>query len=150
MKNQSNLPTLKVVDRQLDKDKQDRPYARLTIETPSFIMQDGIKIKYEAKKSKFNAWENNYLDQQDFGWELEKGDTFIGKFVTRAVEPYEIDGRQCHTYTAVVRPLAGQTDVNEIAIMRAFAKADKVLIDDTSSVETVAEETAVEPNAVNG
>ena len=115
-----DLEVIEIEERQ-DKNKRNYKYIRLA--TPSKI--NGVLIP--TRETAMTAMENNYLDQKEFGWDFKVGDKVRGELVTREVEEYTIDGNTVDSATVLVFPLAGQSEVNEIAIKRAFANKGFIL-----------------------
>ena len=129
-----------IVSREMKEDKNGRAYANIKVETPSMI--NGVYVP--TKTSSFNAYEENYLGNKDFGFDVPDGASISAKFVSRTVEPYQIEDKTVTSATVLAFPLAGQSEIGELAIRRAFASKGHTLM----SEESATEEVAVPENAV--
>lgn len=138
---------LSITNTEERQDKNERAYKHISVSTPAKV--NGISLP--VKESAFNAYEDNYLGNKDFGWDLKVGDKILGEFVTREVEAYTIKGegnkedREVNTATVLAMPLPGQMGIGEVAIKRAFANAGHILL--AASEEVVAEAPAEELTA---
>lgn len=137
MKNPSYLTVLEVSEPKLDKNKE-KHYKKITVLYSPYITTvdvdngDPIVVPLPTKQSAFIAYENNYLDKQDFGWNLVAGQKIAGSIVTRKVEPYIIereDGKQTEPRTVASVIVLGDSTSEEfeIEIQKAFKAREFVL-----------------------
>ena len=113
----SNI-VIKVAQSEIKNDKNQRPYKTVTFGEVRFIDTPFGKMVVpatQARTTKINCYENNYLGKQDPGYadpifnqsNPSNGGWFMGSIETREVEGYDIpsaDGgvRTVNTYTTVV------------------------------------------------
>ncbi len=130
-------------------DKNGRSYVNVTVkgdEKQYITLPNGtvIEAHVPARQSAVNAYENNYLDQQDFAWGKPVGTKVLGAIVTKTVAPYEIKGSDdvVRTVTTYSCPVFGNTNNQEefeVATARAFASGGHPL--NSSATTPVVEET---------
>ena len=141
-----NLIT-KTAETAVKQDKNGRSYKTVTfsevryVDTPFGSM---LMPATQAKSTKINCYENNYLGKQDPGYaepifnqsNAAKGGWFMGSIETRNVEEYDIpsaDGsvRTVNTYTTVV---FGDTDspAYESTVKSAFSSKGHTVTDNAT------------------
>lgn len=148
----SNI-VIKVAQSEIKNDKNQRPYKTVTFGEVRFIDTPFGKMVVpatQARTTKINCYENNYLGKQDPGYadpifnqsNPSNGGWFAGSIETRNVEGYDIptaDGgvRTVNTYTTVV---FGDTDspAFESAVKSAFSSKGHNVVDGNVSESSVA------------
>jgi len=150
MTNSNQLPNfLEVKSTEVRTDKNERPYKYVVVsgqEEETFVLPGGkvfIALK-PAQTTAFNAYEENYLGNQDFGWNFKPGAVVMGQIVTRTVTPYELKGtdgvtRQVSTYKTVVLGDTRDAVGFEVAVKAAFKNAGHPLTETVVATEAVAE-----------
>jgi hypothetical protein len=148
----SNI-VIKVAQSEIKNDKNQRPYKTVTFGEVRFIDTPFGKMivpATQARTTKINCYENNYLGKQDPGYadpifnqsNPAAGGWFAGSIETRNVEGYDIptaDGgvRTVNTYTTVV---FGDTDspAFESSVKSAFSSKGHNVVDGNVSESSVA------------
>lgn len=148
----SNI-VIKVAQSEIKNDKNQRPYKTVTFGEVRFIDTPFGKMVVpatQARTTKINCYENNYLGKQDPGYadpifnqsNPAAGGWFAGSIETRNVEGYDIptaDGgvRTVNTYTTVV---FGDTDspAFESSVKSAFSSKGHNVVDGNVSESSVA------------
>lgn len=148
----SNI-VIKVAQSEIKNDKNQRPYKTVTFGEVRFIDTPFGKMVVpatQARTTKINCYENNYLGKQDPGYadpifnqsNPAAGGWFAGSIETREVEGYDIptaDGgvRTVNTYTTVV---FGDTDspAFESSVKSAFSSKGHNVVDGNVSESSVA------------
>jgi hypothetical protein len=148
----SNI-VIKVSQSEIKNDKNQRPYKTVTFGEVRFIDTPFGKMVVpatQARTTKINCYENNYLGKQDPGYadpifnqsNPSNGGWFAGSIETRNVEGYDIptaDGgvRTVNTYTTVV---FGDTDspAFESSVKSAFSSKGHNVVDGNVSESSVA------------
>jgi len=142
------MKTVKIIERSVSTDKNDKNYAKLSVETSGkALMIDEVTgqklvVNLPAKRSTVLAWEESYLDgKSQFGWNLKQGDMVAGDIVTRRVVEYEIlsrdgegESRMVNTYTCFV---AGNTDdvkSFDAEIIKSFTRASREIVDNDGQI----------------
>lgn len=147
MSNQNQNPSMLTVASisEIRTDKNGHEYVNVTVKgdekqyinTPAGV----ITAFVPSRQTAINAYQENYLGQQDFLWDKKVGTVVLGQIVTRNVQPYELTinkvTRTVNTYTCVVFGNTNDTDAFEVAVQRAFSQAGHPLnIDATTPVVT--------------
>ena len=148
----SNI-VIKVAQSEIKNDKNQRPYKTVTFGEVRFIDTPFGKMVVpatQARTTKINCYENNYLGKQDPGYadpifnqsNPSNGGWFAGSIETRNVEGYDIptaDGgvRTVNTYTTVV---FGDTDspAFESAVKSAFSSKGHNVVENGVTESSVA------------
>ena len=130
-------------------DKNGRKYSYIAVkgdDVETFVFPGGrvVTAIKPAKESAFTAYEENYLGQQDLGWNAKSGQTYMGAIVTRNVPSYDITDkktditRSVNTYSAVILGDTRDQVAFEAEVRRVFKSAGHNL-DYAEAVQAVAE-----------
>ena len=151
----TNPSFLNVKSVEIRQDKNKRSYSYIVVageEQEHFTLPTGkvIVARKPAQQSAFIAYEENYLGNQDFGWDVKPKDVLMGAIVSRTVTPYEITGsdgtvRTVNTYKTVVLGDTRDEASFEVAVRAAFKNAGHNL-DYTEAVALVQEAPALMGN----
>jgi hypothetical protein len=160
----SNI-VIKVAQSEIKNDKNQRPYKTVTFGEVRFIDTPFGKMVVpatQARTTKINCYENNYLGKQDPGYadpifnqsNPANGGWFAGSIETREVGNYDIptaDGgvRTVNTYTTVV---FGDTDspAFESSVKSAFSSKGHNVVDGNVSESSVASHLAALQSQIAG
>jgi hypothetical protein len=160
----SNI-VIKVSQSEIKNDKNQRPYKTVTFGEVRFIDTPFGKMVVpatQARTTKINCYENNYLGKQDPGYadpifnqsNPSNGGWFAGSIETRNVEGYDIptaDGgvRTVNTYTTVV---FGDTDspAFESSVKSAFSSKGHNVVENGVTESSVASHLAALQSQIAG
>ena len=160
----SNI-VIKVAQSEIKNDKNQRPYKTVTFGEVRFIDTPFGKMVVpatQARTTKINCYENNYLGKQDPGYadpifnqsNPSNGGWFAGSIETRNVEGYDIptaDGgvRTVNTYTTVV---FGDTDspAFESSVKSAFSSKGHNVVENGVTESSVASHLAALQSQIAG
>lgn len=139
---------LDVKSTEIRTDKNNRQYNYVVLsgqEQESFVLPTGkvITAIKPVTSSAVIGYEENYLGNQDFAWNLKAGQTVFGAVVTRTVPAYDITGqdgviRTVNTYKTIVFGDTRDTAAFEAEVRRVFKSAGHNL-DYAEAVQIVAE-----------
>ena len=135
------MKTLKVTLVEQKKDKNQKAYNLITLSTPGFVMQGGVKIKVEPKTQRIVRYPESYLPDgsPQYGHDFVEGDNVAGDIVTiDNLIPYNIvdeNGDVTRQVSHASHVVLGNSDDEgawNAAISREFASRGKFANDGTN------------------